>query len=407
MLKDENDKKIAYTLIGLGAAISVFAIFKARSASAALAKALNRVVARGNNAPKLEAVEIPSLAQTKTLVPAIVFQYSENGNSLNMTTSKLNFTPRDANTPHNETLNQDLKYLKDPTSTPKDYFKTFEDKGYSRSEIMHPNDFQILQATGVIPKDFPLKRIEIVKSLNGKNLFMVGYSEPKVFNLPMRRTQAQINANVPAQNIKVIRPLWAVSFGKVFNPMCTVADDLKFDNSVLKALTTRLLVAEGMTGRENEGCDYRLSAALCAAEKAALMGIYFQRYRLLKLKDSSSKITAPIYKGQRWNSHSSFMSPYHGWIGRNDKNAESDKRKISHYPQVNRDRASNFYDQYMWSIPNFGNTASHYIHVDAMSDAPIWSWSFRPLNKDSKKYTSQHPIFVGRLLASDNSKDFT
>lgn len=412
MLKDEGDKKVAYTIMGIGALVSVFAVFKYRAAKAATKKALLQIIPRGNKRPEIEDVDIPHLARTGALIPGIVFTSNEKNvktgeskdASIGMKSSSLNFTPRSADTLHDERLNQDLEYLKNTSTAPPNYFETFKKKGYALSEIMHPNDFQILQASNIIPTNFPFERIEIVKSLNGKNLFMVGYSEPKAIDFYKTQTKSEND------KVKIIKPLWAVSFGKVFNPTATVADDLLSDKSVLKILTTRVLVAEGMTARANEGCSYLLDAVLCAAEKVALMGIYFKRYRGFKSKNANAKITAPIYKEVQWNSSPAFMSVYNGWMNNISKTETKDKRKITNYPEVQRNRVSNFYDQYMWSIPDFGNGASNYVHVDTMINkgklAPKWIWTFRPLDKNKNKYTSKHPILVGKLLASDNAKDF-
>lgn len=394
-------ERLSYYIMGAGALIAGVALFKYSRARAA-ANALNQVVPRFDNIPTLTPTTITELSNPNSEVPAVFFEYKEdksNGDakSLRLNAYKLNFTPRRFSTPHDERLNNDLGYLENVFFLPPGF-----DKVTNKDEMIHPNDFQILKLKGYIPQDFPLEQTVYVKSPNGMNEFLIGYSnEGEKYTI--------MGENNVKPKVPIVKPLWALSFGKVFNTNSTAPKGFDNETEFLEN-AERILAAEGLSSRKNQGCDFKLNDFLCAAEKTAILSIFLRRYKLRKEKDKNFKYIDVVYKGgfPTWNPSCSFKSDFNAYLGQSNKCSKSDKRSVINYPKKNRDATKEYLEKYFWHLPNYGVTASHYIHPDATKSlASFMREPHAPSESDKNKYSSKHKILIGRSIVLDRSKEFT
>lgn len=394
-------ERLSYYIMGAGALLAGVAFFKYSQAKAA-ANALNRVIPRYNKRATITPTTATELSNIKAEVPAVFFKYEEDTskgtpNSLKLNAYKLNFTPRRFSTTHDETLNNDLGYLQNVFLIPKGF-----EKISNRSEMIHPNDYQILQLEGFIPEDFPLEQVVYSKSPNGKNEFLIGYSAPGE-----KYAIKGSGGNKP--KVSIVKPLWALSFGKVFNTESKAPKGFHKEKDFLEN-AERILAAEGLSSRSNRGCDFKLNDFLCAAEKTAILSIFLRRYKLRKQKDKNFEYIDVVYKGgfPTWNPGCSFKSDFNAYLGQSNKCTKSDKRSVVNYPKKNRDFTKEYLEKYFWHLPNYGVTASHYIHPDATKSlAPFMEAAHQPFDSDKDKYSSKHKILVGRSIVLDRSTEFT
>lgn len=393
-----KEKHIEYALWGLGATALGVIIFRSiRKASAKSIDANPRIPRGSRHATSLLIENSRVLANPQNnSIPAILIKYepSENWDSeaeqdiLNF--YELNFTPRRASETPNEAEYADSMYLQDPNFVPSEF------QGLRNpTQMIHPNDYQILQIEGLIPKGFPIERVSYTKSLNGKNEFVVGYSEPMRFKLKS------------GERVSAIKPLWAVSFGNGFNTNSTPPANLTSD---FDEVAQRLIVGEGLHARANEGCDYRLNHNMCAAEKNAIFGILLERYKRRKERKPSLKnlkFNDIITKPQTWNSSKAFTSGYHGHPGTTTFSSLKHKLPISKFDSD----WVKVYDDHktfdMWHLPSYGRHATHFSHYDAQKGVPSFFLKPDPVMfGDEQDYAANHTIRIGRTLVRDQRKGY-
>jgi len=306
---------------------------------------------------------------------------------------ELNYTPRRASEAHDESTYSDLMYFENPTVIP-DAFRNLK----VPQQMIHPNDYRILQHLKLIPENFPISQVSYTTSLNGKNEYVVGYSLPMNFTLNSGET------------IRAVKPLWAVSFGNAFNTNSTPPQDLAAD---FNEVAQRLIVAEGLHARANEGCDYRLNHNLCAAEKNAILGILIERYKRRKERKpelNNLKFEDIIFKKQMWNPSKSFKAGYNGHPGSSTPaiHAQANQKiPISQFQDKWKNNY-NYHKKYdLWHLPSYGRHATHYSHYDAQNGVPSFFATPDPvISSDEHDYAAKHNIRIGRTIVRDQRKGY-
>jgi hypothetical protein len=258
-------------------------------------------------------------------------------------------------------------------------YNKFMRSRFAPSDYIAESDFIALQNMGIISVDFPLDQIVFTRSHNGLNKFMVGYSSPY-------SQDCSASTDIP----NVVRPLWAVSFDTVFNTNSVVPADI--NDTDLRYYGAKMLFAEGLLTRSNEGCHDSQGLNECDAEKGALMQILIHRLRLKQEKIDPNETFASVFDGpgQRWNEGSAFLTPFN--------EGPSDLAQT---------RFNNFYNSHFWQMPNLSLTATNFIHFYAIRNIPSW---VNPNNMtpsvEFQNYANVHPIRIGRTIVADNSRTF-
>lgn len=391
---NKKDKVIVYSLVGVGAIALTTVLVKA--AQAKKNKKVHEGVKRQNKDLSLTYKSgLREIASKNPIVPAIAMVYNPKGGAKGdeFDIYEMNYTPRRASTPHNEREFNDLKYLKDPSYVPADFMKL-----KNRDQMIHPNDYLILQQFGIIPQGFPIDRVEYVRSMNGENEFVVGYSEKR-----------DVDLGRSSKTFKAVYPLWAVSFGKPFNAKGTKPSSIT-NESEFKETANRVLLAEYMLSRANNGCDSRLGHNLCAAEKNAIISILLERYKVRKAKKKPKSLTYDniVQKPMAWNpSSTTFTSSYFGVPKGLPDYPATTKQPFSTFDKTWTRRFDDHYAHDLWSMPNFGLTATHFIHYDAMSNSPNWMGEGLGIPRSTvNTYAVNEPIRIGRLAVIDRSSEF-
>lgn len=276
-----------------------------------------------------------------------------------------------------------LTKLNRPPKTPRQEQDTSEYSTYMRNQFNAPlyiieSDFLRLQELGLIPQNFPLNQIAFHFSYNERNQFLVGYSAP----------YTQTTSATPIQ--EVIRPIWAVSFEFEFETESTAPSYI--DDVGLRTYGAKMLFAEGMLTRSNDGCHNSQGVNECFAEKAVLMQILMNRLSLRKEKRNPDATYQTIFDGpgQRWNASTPFM---------NNFNAGP--------TPLAQQRFNTFYEYYFWQMPAFAAHATNFIHFYAIQNTPSWVQieNMTP-DVDVQTYDNTHPIRIGRTIVVDNSRTF-
>ena len=308
----------------------------------------------------------------------------------------LNFTPRRASDIHDEYTSNDLQFFSDPFETPT-RFLGVDGSFY----FIHPNDFRMLEVRGIIPKDFPLEQVAYVKSFNEKNEFLVGYSKP--YTLKTKRN-----------DVDVVRPLWAVSFGEDFDTQSTPPKGLNTRN--FKDIGKRMLTAEGMLSRKPIGCHEGQGKISCDLERSALLNALINRRQK---KDSmypkrkisfKNVITGP---GLTWSNSEHFLAPYNGYPDR--------KKWEPHLPQkpIRPTETRRFAEVYLhrfWHLPQLVDKATHFVHYNNLSKGidsktkrkktlPPWIVKTLP-DKSTNNYPSKHTLHIGESIFTDRNGKF-
>lgn len=381
----KDSKVLEYSLMGVGGLLLSYVLFKSiKSAYGADKKGRTP---RGSKSPTLEGISLDMLSDGKSKIPAL-FMTSEP--FVDIEYSKLNFTPRRMSEVHDGRKYRDSEILKDPFRIPKEF-----ENVANPNEMIHPNDYQILQNSGIIPQGFPISRTQYVRSYNGLNEFIVGYSE-------------EISIETNRDDLNVIYPMWAVSFANNFVPNGNPPDSLE-DKSLFYNLSERVLGAEWLlTNKGNDGCHKGQTLTMCDAERSALLGAILQRtWRKQERRSETIDYKAVIYgPGLRWNAGNSFMSAYRGYFG-----SETDaKSPLKDLPQVAKDRFKRFYYHAFWQMPTLTYKADHFIHPYSMSKKkdknPQFIKETNPLPEDAESYAATHAILIGNSVFTDNRKNF-
>lgn len=357
-LKTSNIEK--YTIYGVAALTLVtigYIILKKRKASAATLEYIP--------AP-LEIVDISNDPYTYSgdaaLVSALGMEFDENSNDFQLLA--LNRPPLSAENDKSTDLNSS-------------YNQSMQSR-FTLDQYISEKDYEALQQLNIIPLDFPLEQITFTRSHNGVNKFMVGYSSP----------YTQTTSATPIAN--VIRPLWAVSFDTEFDPRFQPLEGI--DDADFRKFGAKMLYAEGLLTRANDGCHQSQGQNECNAEKSALMQILLNRLALKKQKINSNLTFSSVFSGsnQLWNAGSAFMNPF-------NKGPDS----------VAQDRFDDFYEYKFWHMPNLSDNASHFIHHFAISNTPSWvAMDVMTPTQDFANYANQRPIRIGRAIVADNSRTF-
>ena len=381
-----ENKTLEYSLMGLGAALLVYVTF--RSIKGAYGETKRSKTPRGTKTPSLASLDYEQMSNRKAKIPALVSIFNSSTDGFEY--SSLNFTPRRMSETHDGTQYQDAQFLRDPLHIPSE-FEAVENP----SEMIHPNDYQILQHAGIIPKNFPLSQTQYAVSPNGLNEYIIGYSAP--FTIPTNR-----------DDLEVIEPLWAVSFGNDFvadaNPPRNFNSPTLFRN-----LSERVLAAEWLLTNKGEyGCHRGQTLTACNAERAGLLNAILQRTKRKQERISSDiDYKAVVYgPGQRWNAKDKFMSAYRGYFGKTG-HASSPLKDLS---QEAQDHFTMFYDHAFWQLPPYTYKADSFIHPYSMSKDveknPSWTKEFNPMKDDASSYAATHAILVGKAVFTDQRRYF-
>ena len=248
-----------------------------------------------------------------------------------------------------------------------------------QSDQISIEDYERLQTVGIIPQGFPREQIVAVPSHNGRNWFFVGYSDP--YSIRTNR-----------DNLTVIQPKWAVSYGRNFDNSGIPPDDMDSPERFYD-VALRTLFAEWMlTNRGVDGCHRGQTLSACNAERGAILNILLQRTALKKERirenlDSKSVIYGP---GIRWNKGRTFMDSYEGPI-----------------TSRAQDRFNEFYLYDFWQMPQYSGQSTGFIHPLSMSRSsptnPPWIKTTDPL---AAGYLANHVIELGSAVFSDRSRRF-
>jgi hypothetical protein len=384
-----KDNKTELFFFGLGGLVASSFFIKSASALGLLEG--NERTFRKSKIPKAIDTDIAAFSNPDNAIPSMVVVFDED--SEEYVPKKLNFTPRRASTKHKESQHNDLQFLVDPFVTPQE-FKSLKDP----SKMIHPNDYLLLQQQGIIPLNFPLSRTQYVKSLDGINEFIVGYSRP--FNLKTKR-----------DDLQVIRPIWAVSFGKNFNTRSEMPSGFAPSESQFKDLISRMLFAEFMLSQSDrlgvEGCHPNQPLSECNMERLALVSALVTRAKRKSERTGRPLKYEEVILGpnQRWNAGGSFMSTFNGYAGTTN-NANSPKKDI---PDFAKRRFERFYNTNLWNMPQLAHNATHFIHFNSMTpvgDNPDFIKSGDPLKDDLDSFPAQNTVKIGRSVFTDRRKFF-
>jgi hypothetical protein len=372
--------------MGLGAALLAYVTF--RSIKGAYAETKRSKTTRGTKMPSLSSLDYEQMSNRKAKIPALVSTFNEETGGFDY--SKLNFTPRRMSETHDGTQYQDAQILRDPLNIPSEFQKI-----KTPSQMMHPNDYQILQHAGIIPEGFPLSQTQYAVSPNGLNEYIIGYSAP--FKIPTNRDA-----------LEVIKPLWAVSFGHDFIANAKPPKDFP-DSKLFRNLSERVLAAEWLLTNKGEyGCHRGQALTACNAERAGLLNAIIQRTkrkqeRIKSDLDYKSVVYGP---GQKWNGKDKFMSAYRGYFGETG-HASSPLKDLSQEAQNN---FTVFYDHAFWQLPPYTYKADSFIHPYSMSKDvklnPSWTKEFNPMKDDASSYAATHAILVGKAIFTDQRRYF-
>ena len=381
-----ENRTVEYSLMGLGVALLAYVSF--RSIKSAYASTKGSKTPRGTKTPSLSSLKYEQMSNRKAKIPALVSIFNESTGEFDY--SKLNFTPRRMSETHDGAEYQDAQILRDPLHIPPE-FKKVEDT----SQMMHPNDYQILQHAGIIPEGFPLSQTQYAVSPNGLNEYIIGYSVP--FTIPTNR-----------DDLEVIKPLWAVSFGQDFIPNAKPPKDL-MQPTLFRNLSERILAAEWLlTNKGAYGCHRGQTLTACNAERAGLLNAILQRTKRKQERIRSDiDYKAVVYgPGQKWNAEDKFMSAYRGYLGKTG-HASSPLKNVS---QEAQDNFTMFYDHAFWQLPPYSYKADSFIHPYSMSKTveknPSWTKEFNPMKDDASSYAATHAILVGKAIFTDQRRYF-
>ena len=382
-----ESKTLEYSLMGLGAALLAYATVKSIRDTYAETKR-KKVTPRGSRLPSLKALDYEQMSNRKAVIPALVSIF--NSNTGDFEYSELNFTPRRMSEVHDGVRYRDAQILRDPLAIPEE-FRSVD----TPSQMIHPNDYQILQFAGIIPEGFPLSQTQYAVSPNGLNEYIIGYSAP--FSIPTNR-----------DNLTVIRPLWAVSFGYNFIPNARPPKTLK-SPTLFRNVAERILTAEWLlTNRGSDGCHKGQALTACNAERAGLLNAIIQNTKRKRERIGSHiDYKAVVYgPGQRWNKSDAFLSAYRGYLGERGRGQTSTPLKA--VPDLAQERFSSFYKTAFWQLPPYTYKANSFIHPYSMSKDiaknPKWTKVFHPLDEDSHSYAASHAILVGNAVFADHRK---
>jgi len=398
MFKKNNDIA-TYGLIGIGVFSASYLFMRSRTASAATRDSFFSTYTPRKNAEPLytEVTDPLEFSKSSSKIPSMVLQFDENSNDMKF--GKLNFTPRKMSTQHDEREYGDIALLEDAVTIPEDFISSSMDPEH----MIHPNDFQILKSIGVIPHDFPLHRTQYVKSLNGKNEFIVGYSEPKLI--------PRTNRHFPA-----VTPLWAVSVGRNFDTRSTPPDSMSATArpEFLEA-AKRVLAAEYMiTNTGVNGCLPGVGRNLCDLERATILAILLRRREIRDLKKNTTGTYENIAfenKGQTWSRHSKYLSGYNGHLG---STAHANIAFRQDFPQEYvKKRFDALMNGRVWHLPVLsGNGVTHFAHYNSLSDTQSTPLFLRPENQnrayrtDPSGYAHANVVRVGGTVASNHGRTF-
>jgi hypothetical protein len=301
----------------------------------------NRTISSSEVAPKAIPYAISDLPQGQ--IPALAFVYNPNNDDFD--SFVLNFTP-----------------AQNPSG------------GITQSDVA------ILTQLGVIPKDFPIQNVVRTTSMNDEFSYLVGYSDP--YRLKTNR-----------DDIFVVRPLWAVSFGKPIQTDAQAPNDL--DSRAFETASLRMLFAEWMLSHDRlTGCHVGQGLNMCDAERAALILAMIERYKIKSdnfTKSGTSPQSVFIGSGQLWNAGDAFKKTFNSTI---------DQKFV--------DRFYDFYSRRFWFIPKLTYSATHFIHYLSMSSGgqnPSWVKAPEPFSNDTN-YANTHPIHIGLSVLTDQRKTF-
>lgn len=241
-------------------------------------------------------------------------------------------------------------------------------------------DVDVLKGLGIIPKEFPIDNVVLTRSMNGEFKYLVGYSDP--YRIKTKR-----------DDLSVVRPLWAVSFGSPINTTAQPPNAL--NTSAFKDVAMRVLYGEWLLSQDRiTGCNFGQALNMCDAERAAIVSLVAERFRIKSdnftntRKHPNSVVYGP---GEIWSLGSTFKSSYESTI--------ADKFKA---------RFVDFYNHRLWFMPNLTYSATSFLHYNSMSSGgenPWWIKQQSPYDNDVT-YANTHTLHIGNAVFSDRRKAF-
>ena len=423
-----TEKVLKYGAIGLGSALVGYALFRPSRAEARYAQRLTKFTRR-SEIPKLTKLNGPAgTSNQNSAYPAIMMHYNAETDDYEF--FKLNFTPRRLSASPVGNLIDDAEFFEAHGQVTDDVEREYErlDFNIFRSNpdrMIHPVDYRILEMTGFIPSRFPIAQTAYVRSYNGINEFIVGYSAP--FATSGKRGK-----------FNVIRPLWAVSFGKDFNPAPYPSREFVRNDQpgVFRDMGERMLYAEFLLSNSGkDGCHRGQARSMCDMERNALLGLMLERLKIKRIKHERPNLSwyEGIFDGDGidWNNGGLFMASFNGYAdchrctqaerrrgkcpNNSCKNWRSFRPLRKALPQNVQKRFDAYYGTSFWQLPKLGVNATNFFHPNSLSSRDKsgnalqyseWMLSGLPPTANQHVYPSQHPILIGESVVTDRGRRF-
>lgn len=314
---------------------------------------------------------IDYLSNISDTIPAIAFRWNDEIKDYEFYV--LNFTPRRA---------ADV-----PNESETEYLASVQRSFNNAASYICNEDMESLQALGLIPVGFNFAHSAFNFSNNKLNHFMIGYSDPY-----MMKTNRD--------DIRVITPVWGVSFGSAFDT--TFLPGPSYTQNEINQIydcSARMLHAEFMLSRGNSGCSVNIGKQECAFEKTLLMNCMLNQWALRKEKINPAIRLDSIFLGPglRWNPSNEFMSSFNSPL--------DSKQKINFEKFINKE---------FWGMPTMGYSVTNFIHPYSMAkfskktgerltENPDW---IKQTTSRFSTYPAQYPIRIGQAIGADNSRTF-
>lgn len=322
----------------------------------------------------------------------IKFIYDENAQNVDEEFYEVNFTPRTAASDPSSVSGSVLENVNNPT-------------GDRLNNMIHPSDLQqVIQLCDLTPTN----NLDFVRSPNGRNLFVVGYSEEKNIKTSVKIPNTQTYITTPAHNI-----LWAISFGVPFDKRPYLAQNLAAlnDNTFLD-VAQRLLVAE--TGKAlNRGASTKFVSDV---QKAALLSMLLYRK---KRKIERGRVTGPITfesvisgpnNSALWSEAPSFICLYKGYPPKFVLTTEAAKAlPIKEVPVESIEPFNTLMRDIFWQMPNFAEDGpSSFVHYKELDTVPSWIGNTESATKNANAYfRHRNVIRIGDALIVDRAGELS
>ena len=424
----DTEKIIKYSTIGLGALLIGYAIFGAKRAHAQYAKRLSKFTRR-KGVPKLLPLGGAAATSNEELdYPALMMHYQPDRKDYVF--GILNFTPRRLSDAYDTNLVADQQFFQlEPYRVSDSVENIYRREDFHQfapraAEMIHPVDYTVLQAAGFIPPGFPISQTAYVKSFNGINDFLVGYS-------------SSFNTTGSRGAISVIRPEWAVSFGTNFNPSSNPSEQFAKteDPAEFRDMAERMLYAEFLLSNSGvNGCHPNQERSMCDMERNALLGLMMERLDIKRAKHDDSTMTwYDVFQGDgiKWNGGGLFMSSFNGYADCHRCSRAKQKAKTcpkdsccnwrefkplkKALPERVQNRFDDYYGSSFWQLPRLASDGTNFFHPASLSTHDkagkalaytTWMKGGLPMPANEHKHPNNYPILIGKSIITDRGGRF-